>query len=91
MLLENDLIIDYELVTSLYQEYPDRLTFLYDSLLYWGFGYFGHGHYHLNHDTCTYEEAYENIKACYDLMIDWNLKPVANAYPHGGGHELQSQ
>lgn len=91
LLIENGLSMDYELVTSLYDEYPDRLSFLVDSLITKGFGYFGHGHYHLNHDTCTYQEAYDNMKICYDKMVAWGLKTAAYAYPHGAGHETTSQ
>lgn len=85
LLIENDMTIDYEIVTALYNKYPNKMTFLRDELVPLGFGYFGHGHEHINHDEVNYEEAYESFKKCYDSMNEWGLKPVAYAYPNGAG------
>ena len=88
---DNGLIIDYEFVTERYRTDSIRLNYLYEKFLPMGFGYFGHGDTHINHDILTEEEAYKSFKKCYDTMIDFGLKPVSYAYPGGFGHHLKTQ
>ena len=56
-----------------------------------GFGFFGHGHWHVDHDALTYEQAYESFRACYEIMERLGLDPVAYAYPRSAGHEAETQ
>jgi len=88
---ENNLIIDYEFVTERYRSDSIRLNYLYEKFLPMGFGYFGHGDRHINHDTLSEEESYKSFKKCYDTMIDFGLKPVSYAYPGGFGHLNRTQ
>ena len=88
---DNGLIIDYEFVTERYRSDSIRLNYLYEKFLPMGFGYFGHGDTHINHDLLSEEEAYKSFKKCYDTMIDFGLKPVSYAYPGGFGHHLRTQ
>lgn len=98
--LEQGVVLDYELVTG----YPydgdkpvfsgpadAKLAYLKSELLPQGFGYFGHGHNHINHDELSYGEALESFQTCYAVMEDWGLKPVAYAYPRNGGQERETQ
>jgi hypothetical protein len=91
ILIENGLRIDYEIVAYNYVRYSYLLDYLKKYLLPEGFGYFGHGYYHYYSDTCTYQEAYENFKHCFDQMQLWGLKTAAYAYPHGAGNEFQTR
>ena len=88
---ENDLIIDYEFVTERYRTDTIRLNYLFSKYLPMGFGYFGHGDTHINHDLLSEEESYKSFKKCYDTMINFSLKPVSYAYPGGFGHLLRTQ
>ena len=56
-----------------------------------GFGFFGHGHWHVNHDVLTYAQAHDSFRLCFDVMRKLGLKPVAYAYPRGAGHEEDTQ
>jgi len=56
-----------------------------------GFGYFGHGHTHVNHDALSYDEAFQSFKTCFDIMQNYGLKPVAYAYPEGKGFKSTTQ
>lgn len=56
-----------------------------------GMGYFGHGHWHVNHDALTYDEAYQSFRLCYEIMEGLGLPPVAYGYPRGAGHEPETQ
>ena len=56
-----------------------------------GFSYFGHGHWHVDHDTLTYAQAYESFRLCFEFMERMGLKPVAYAYPRGGGTKTEVQ
>lgn len=98
--LAQGVVMDYELVTG----YPfqgerpvfsgpedEKLIYLKAELLPQGFGYFGHGHNHIDHDALSYAEALQSFQACYAVMQDWGLKPVAYAYPRGAGWERETQ
>lgn len=90
ILIDHGLACDYELVTALYAQRPLYLDYL-KSLLPLGFGYFGHGHEHMDHDLLTYQQAYESFKHCYDLMQSWGLKTAAYAYPNSAGFEPETR
>jgi hypothetical protein len=55
------------------------------------FGYFGHGHKHINHDDLSYDESYIDFKKCYEKMLEMGLKPVSYAYPGGWGYHLRTR
>jgi len=84
-LIDNGLFIDYEVITAVYDESPERVSFLRDVLVPEGFGYFGHGHAHDNHDNFDYDEAYASFRQNFLSMASYGLKPVAYAYPYGHG------
>ena len=97
--MEQGLVMGYEMVTgnTFYGDRifsgPDdeRIVYLMSELVPKGFGYFGHGHNHIDHDELSYEEALESFQANYDTMKDWGMKPVAYAYPRSAGQEEETQ
>ena len=97
--MEHGLVMGYEISTgnSFYGDRlfsgPDdeRIVYLMSELVPRGFGYFGHGHNHIDHDELSYEEALESFQDNYDTMQDWGMKPVAYAYPRSAGHEEETQ
>ncbi len=97
--LEQGLVMGYEIVTgnSFYGDRifsgpeDERIVYLMSELVPKGFGYFGHGHNHIDHDELSYVEALESFQANYETMKDWGMKPVAYAYPRGAGNELETQ
>ena len=56
-----------------------------------GFGFYGHGHWHVDHDVLTYAQAYDSFRLCFEVMQTLGLKPVAYAYPRGAGHEEETR
>ena len=97
---EQGLVIGYELVTgnTIHGDpvFPDglddrRLTYLLEELIPNGFGYFGHGHDHIDHDALSYEDALRSFRTNYETMQRWGLQPVAYAYPRSAGHEAETQ
>jgi hypothetical protein len=86
-LIEHDLMIDYEVVSALYDNDAVGLDYLKNDLIDTGFGYFGHGHAHDNHDTMTYAEAYASFSTNHSRMKAYGLTPVAYAYPYGAGYK----
>lgn len=87
-ILENrGLRTDYEMVTATYDEHPEMGAFLLGKLLPAGYGYFGHGHTHINHDAASYNEALKSFRTCYEEMKKMGLNPIAYAYPYGAGRE----
>ena len=115
--LEQGLVLDYEMVTQKYSSEPlpdwvehDLTELIPDvvpgrvfdplgeyriasslALTDEGFGFFGHGHWHVNHDVLTYSAAYDSFRLCYAIMERLGLKPVAYGYPRGVGHKAQTQ
>ena len=97
--LEQGLVMGYEIVTgnSIYGyrifsgPEDERIVYLMSELVPKGFGYFGHGHNHIDHDELSYEGALESFQANYETMKDWGMKPVAYAYPRNAGNELETQ
>ena len=90
LVLENNLTMDYEFVSKLYKEDTIRWNYFENVFLPNGFGYFGHGDTHINHDALTEDEAYFSFKKCYDTMIELGLKPVSYAYPGGFGYLMRT-
>lgn len=97
---EQGLVIDYEIVTGNHKdrEAPvftglddGNLVYLVSELIPAGFGYFGHGHDHIDHDALPYEDARQSFEECYQTMKDWGLDPVAYAYPRSAGNEEETQ
>ena len=116
LVLDEGLVLDYEIVTQRYlDQVPDwvehDLTELVPdvvpgdlyrpmtdaaiehslSLTAHGFGFFGHGHWHVDHDALTYAQAYDSFRLCFEVMEDLGLEPVAYAYPRGAGGEAETQ
>lgn len=83
-LIERDLFLDYEIVSDSYDRYPSAVEFL-RNLTEYGFGYFGHGHKHDNHDAMGYEYSLESFTQNYNSMLSYDFQPVSYAYPHGAG------
>ncbi len=98
-MIEQGLVLGYEVITrntfrgDLVFNGPDdeMLVYLLEELVLNGFGYFGHGHDHIDHDELSYNDALRSFQACYDTMKDWGLKPVAYAYPRNAGHDEETQ
>lgn len=84
-LKDHGLFIDYEIVTATYDQMPERVNFMRDVLIPNGFGYFGHGHAHDNHDNFDYDEAYASFRQNFLSMESYGFKPVGYAYPYGHG------
>lgn len=84
-LLDHELFLDYEIVSSSYDQYPSAVTYLREELIDKGFGYFGHGHTHISHDAIDYEEAKSSFTQNYESMVSYGLHPVSYAYPNGAG------
>ncbi len=97
--MEQGLVMGYEMVTGntihgdrIFSGPDDeRIVYLMSELVPKGFGYFGHGHHHIDHDELSYEEALESFRTNYDTMKDWGMKPVAYAYPRSAGQEEETQ
>lgn len=83
------LVMDYELVTKEYKE--ESLQYLKKKIEEKQLSYFGHGNTHSNHDKMSYDEAYYSFKACFDKMTEWELSPIAYAYPFGAGKQSETQ
>ncbi len=90
-LIAHNMTMDYEVVTLDWEKDMNSVHYFMDSLASRGFGYYGHGHHHVNHDTMTYEEDYIDFKTCYDTMKAFGMKPVAYAYPGGFGWHIATQ
>ncbi|MFZ5517148.1 MAG: hypothetical protein ACOY90_10950 [Candidatus Zhuqueibacterota bacterium] len=90
-LLSQNMTIDYEIVTSYYLCHPELKDYLLNYLIPSGFGYYGHGHWHFDHDALSYEEKLNSFSLCYQTLISWNLKPIAYAYPASGGLKNETQ
>ena len=85
LVTERKMVMDYEIVTANYEKRDDKRRYLKDVLIPSGFGYFGHGHTHINHDNLAFEKAKESFQLCFDSMKKMGLNPVAYAYPYGAG------
>ena len=70
---------------------PARLDFLLNELIPQGFGYFGHGHWHVDHDWLDYEDALLSFRVNYEALQRLGLKPVAYGYPRNMGAEPETR
>jgi hypothetical protein len=66
-------------------------SFILNEVIPNGFGVFGHGHKHDNHDDKSYGDAFSSFKQCYDDMVSIGIKPVSYAYPGGWGYLLSTR
>lgn len=89
-LIENGLFLDYEIVSATYEDSPVRINFLMEMTEY-GFGYFGHGHTHVNHDVKSFDDAFKSFKKNYDFIEEIGLHPISYAYPGGSGLDTDTQ
>ena len=78
-LRQNDIQMDYELVTSGLTDETEKLIHMKQTMIPSGIQFFGHGHKHVLHDQLTEDEAYESFKACYNTMQKIGLRPIAYA------------
>jgi hypothetical protein len=87
MVKERKLTMDFEFISGSLTE--QRVQYYKDVLLRQGFGLFGHGHEHENHDRKGPEWAFRSAKSCFEIMSILGVNPVAFAYPggHGGRRE----
>ncbi|MFC1725418.1 hypothetical protein ACFL4T_07305 [candidate division KSB1 bacterium] len=90
-IIENNMVMDYEIVTEGYEAYPQLIEYMINFLIPNRFGFFGHGHTHINHDVLSYNDAYQSFKQCYNSMREMGLKPIAYGYPGGYGYEQETQ
>ncbi len=77
--------IDFDAVTANFT--PEHKAFLQNTLVPLGISFFGHGHWHVDHDLLSYTDALESFRKCYAAMENLGLKPVAYAYPGGAGNK----
>jgi len=91
LVMEMDLNISYELVTENYLKDSVSLNYLFNEYLPKGFGVFGHGHTHINHDALSHDDALKSFKKCFVVMTELGLKPVSYAYPGGFGYKLRTR
>ena len=89
--IDNGLTMDYEIVTHSYLRTRYGKKNLFREVITPGLGYFGHGHKHIDHDQLSYEEALASFKKCYQTISDFGLKPIAYAYPQGGGNKPETR
>lgn len=87
--LAHGLRMDYQLVSAGLS--PEEAEFITTVMLPEGFGFFGHGATHVNHDAMTYEEAFESASTNYQTLLELGIDPVAFAYPGGHGYQGETQ
>jgi hypothetical protein len=82
LVLDHKLSLDYEVVSH---QMPDYIwAYIREVLLPAGFGVFGHGHTHVNHDDLTYASALESFQQNYTMMREnLGVTPISYAYPGG--------
>lgn len=89
-----NLRMDFEMVTGYYYQNEERspwLDTIRTILIPNGIHFFGHGHWHINHDEVSYSEAFESFQLCMTLMKEWDLNPKVYAYPESAGLEKETQ
>lgn len=89
--LNRNLVMDFELVTANYTDYPDLVAQMHSELIPHGITFFGHGHKHDFHDNFDFDYCYNTFKLCYDLMKEWGFTPRTYAYPHWAGYKATTQ
>lgn len=89
--LENlGLRLDYEIVTKVFKSSSKKHDTLVN-VVSRGHGYYGHGETHNNHDSMSYEEAFNSFRNNMDFMKSLGLNPVLLAYPGGYGKKNSTQ
>lgn len=81
--------MDLDAVTFMWNQ--TRRDFVRDVLLPQGHRFFGHGHWHIDHDTLSYDSARASFAECYQIMASLGLHPVAYAYPGGYGNQQETR
>ncbi|UCE05383.1 MAG: hypothetical protein JSW07_17470, partial [bacterium] len=92
-IINRNLRMDFEMITEIYYQtrYQYLIEQMRDELMPQGIHFFGHGHFHINHDAVGFDSAYCSFKKCYDLMKQWGLNPKAYAYPGSHGRNDSTQ
>ena len=92
------LVMDYEVVTARLTHpgprdagYVAGIGELLSGYVPRGFGYYGHGHRHIDHDRLPYREALESFRLCFETMEDYGMRPVSYAYPLNAGREPETR
>jgi len=91
--VKRGLRMDFEIVPKLYNN-EDNYHFIEEmrsELIPKGVHFFGHGYSHDNHDSLSFEDAYNSFKVCFDLMAEWGLNPKVYAYPFSAGQKPSTQ
>jgi hypothetical protein len=91
LVVEQNLHLGYEMVTSTFREYPELLTYARNSMSNRYFSFFGHGDTHINHDALGYDSALASFTKCAETMKNFGFRPIAYAYPHGAGFLPETQ
>jgi hypothetical protein len=91
VLMNYKITMDFDLVTNDLLNDSNLVNYVNNYLLPNGFGFFGHGHTHVNHDLLTYDESFASFRKCYECMNDLGIKPVAYAYTGGWGFLLKTR
>jgi len=91
LVLQHGLTMDFELVTSEVMKDSVLISHIKNFMLPRGFGFFGHGHEHVNHDALSYDQSLASFSKCYESMTAMGLKPAAYAYPGGWGYHLSTR
>lgn len=81
---QHNIAMDIDAVTADWT--PEKVAFVKKELIPQGLRFFGHGHWHVNHDALSYDSALASFTQCYRTMALLGLQPVAYAYPGGYGH-----
>ncbi len=91
--VEHDLteLIPHAVPGVVLSKFEDQLIESNLALTAHGFGFYGHGHWHVNHDVLTYAQAYDSFRLCFEVMRTLGLKPVAYAYPRGAGRKEETR
>lgn len=91
LVTQNKLHLGYEMVTSGFRDYPQLWQYAQQSMKTENFSFFGHGDTHINHDSVSYDSALTSFSRCAETMRSFGLRPIAYAYPHGGGFRAATQ
>lgn len=86
---QHNIAMDIDAVTADWT--PEHVAFVKKELVPQGHRFFGHGHWHVNHDALSYDSAFASFKECFRTMSLLGLQPVAYAYPGGYGHEQSTR
>lgn len=91
LVLESRLHLGYEMVTANFRQYPELMEYYRRSMSGESFSLFGHGDTHIDHDKLDYDSAFASFSRCAATMQSFGLRPIAYAYPNGGGFLSSTQ